>query len=137
MKLARRIKTLLTRPELALEYASFTWSKLRNHGQGTRTLYNGLKIRGFSGFSEFHSCAEFVSPEEKAFLETYDLTAGDIVDVGANLGIVSLILARRYPRRVVHAFEPNPSTFRSMRGNCELNSCPNISPIECAVADHN
>jgi FkbM family methyltransferase len=33
-----------------------------------------------------------------------------IADIGANVGYFSLLIAKRYPRAVIHAFEPHPTT---------------------------
>jgi FkbM family methyltransferase len=36
---------------------------------------------------------------------------GVVLDVGANVGVLSVLLARGAPRRTVHAFEPNPVSY--------------------------
>jgi FkbM family methyltransferase len=38
---------------------------------------------------------------------------GVVLDIGANIGVSSLYLARLFPRATIHAFEPEP-------GNCEI-----------------
>lgn len=39
------------------------------------------------------------------------------VDIGANIGYFSLLVANRFPEATVHAFEPNPVTYRVLRLN--------------------
>lgn len=47
-----------------------------------------------------------------------------IYDIGANIGIVSIIFANIYPEAKIHAFEPEPGNFELLRKNCE--PYPNI-----------
>lgn len=51
------------------------------------------------------------------------------LDIGANIGIYSLIAARNPHCRRVFAFEPIPSTFKYLVGNIELNAAVNVVPI--------
>lgn len=47
---------------------------------------------------------------------------GDVFyDIGANVGWYSCNIAARFPRCVVHAFEPIHRTFENLRANVELN----------------
>ncbi|MCS3685488.1 FkbM family methyltransferase [Salinibacter ruber] len=126
-------RRLLTNPQLARDFGLYVQSKLRNQGQAVRYLYQGAEITSFSSFSEFHSCAEFVEDGEHSFLTCHPFPEGPILDVGANLGIVSLILAHRYPDRSIHAFEPNPSTVRALKENLEHNAAANIRIQDVAV----
>jgi FkbM family methyltransferase len=57
-----------------------------------------------------------------------------VVDVGANIGEVSLRCARRAgPHGHVLAVEPFPPTFRSLRRNVELNPELPATPVELAL----
>ncbi len=41
---------------------------------------------------------------------------GDIVlDIGANMGIFSVLVANKYPHATVYAFEPTPTTFEALQ----------------------
>lgn len=57
--------------------------------------------------------------------------AGSLVlDVGANLGIHSLVLSRCVgPTGRVAAYEPNPTTHERLRANLALNAVTNVSPV--------
>jgi FkbM family methyltransferase len=80
------------------------------------------------GTNEFHlqkAIREFVSP-------------GDIVyDIGANLGYVSLSLAKRVGThgRVI-SFEPLPQNIAAFRRNIEINHLRNVQLLELAASDH-
>jgi FkbM family methyltransferase len=57
-----------------------------------------------------------------------------VVDVGANLGLYALLLARLVgPRGRVHAFEPEPTLFQALQSNCRRNGADNVSPVNCAL----
>lgn len=61
--------------------------------------------------------------------------AGDIaIDVGANIGEVSIILSKGAGSAGhVYAFEPNPRIYRYLLGNLALNRCDNVTPANLAV----
>ncbi len=63
---------------------------------------------------------------------------GDTVyDIGANIGYVSLSLAKRVGvRGRVIAFEPIPQNIAAFRNNLEINGLKNIQLLECAASEH-
>lgn len=132
--LARKLAAI-TRPKVARDYLGWMLSSARTGGHPTRTLLGGIEIGNFSSFSEYHSVPEFVSEEERRFFETWPVGDGVIVDVGANVGLVSLLMARRFPDRPVHAFEPNPSTFAALEANAARNRAGNIQCHRAAVSE--
>lgn len=66
------------------------------------------------------------------------LRPGDMVlDVGANVGFLSVIAARLVgPGGRVVAFEPVPANARQVRRNARLNGFTNIDIVTSAVGDH-
>jgi len=131
----KNLKTLLSEPGMGMEFASYSVSRLLHGGQPIRVLPGNVAVTGFSGFGEYHSCAEFVGPEECAFFANFPKAEGDVIDIGANLGIVSVLLSRSFPDRRIHSFEPNPHTIAALRRNLEINNCTNVTAHEAAVAD--
>jgi FkbM family methyltransferase len=64
-----------------------------------------------------------------------EFSAGDVViDLGANEGIFSILLAKLFPQVQVLAFEPVPRTFKILLSNISLNHCANIKPINLGSA---
>lgn len=58
-------------------------------------------------------------------------------DVGANIGVYSLIVAGQAQSVNVFAFEPHPQTFLLLQENVHLNNLDNrISCIQSALGDH-
>jgi FkbM family methyltransferase len=64
---------------------------------------------------------------------------GDVVvDVGANIGYYTLLLARHVgPQGKVYAFEPDPANFALLKRNVERNGYSNVVLVPKAVADRN
>jgi len=56
------------------------------------------------------------------------------VDVGANLGYVSVYLSKRAKR--VYSLEPQPVVFLQLCCNLFLNGCTNVTPINAAATEH-
>lgn len=67
------------------------------------------------------------------FTLRYLRSTDTFVDVGANVGIYSLLAARAVPQGQVLAFEPNPITAERMRTNLRLNGIDNVIVRASAV----
>jgi FkbM family methyltransferase len=65
----------------------------------------------------------------------WSLEAGSVVvDIGANIGIFSVLAAERQRCRVF-AFEPHPENIRFLRQNVSANRMANVTVCESAVSD--
>jgi FkbM family methyltransferase len=60
-----------------------------------------------------------------------------IFDVGANIGVYSVLAAKANPQARVHAFEPTPEVLTSLQQNIELNNLSNITVNGLAVGKEN
>jgi FkbM family methyltransferase len=59
---------------------------------------------------------------------------GDIViDVGANIGFISIYIAKRFPFLKILAFEPLPENFENLLRNIQVNHVHNIRAINKAI----
>jgi FkbM family methyltransferase len=64
-----------------------------------------------------------------------NFSPGDIVvDIGANVGAVSIYLAKKYPDIQVYSFEAHPINYKNLLQNIELNNVYNIRPFNLAVS---
>lgn len=60
-------------------------------------------------------------------LDSMHFVDGDVViDVGAHVGLVSMLLAKRWPKLRIIAFEPFPENHRNCRENLRMNSVTNV-----------
>ncbi len=56
-----------------------------------------------------------------------------IVDVGANVGVISIILAKMNPGVKIYAFEPVPRTYAALMRNIAANKVTNITAVNKAL----
>lgn len=56
-----------------------------------------------------------------------------IVDIGANVGIVSFYFAKKYPKAKIFAYEPHPLNYQNLIKGIEVNKITNIYPFNLAV----
>ena len=72
--------------------------------------------------------------EDEYGIKKIDFGRNDIVlDIGANIGCVSIYLAKKYPKIKIYAFEAHPVNYQSLLYNIKINSVHNIVPINKAV----
>ena len=57
------------------------------------------------------------------------------IDIGANIGMYSLLLAKEVPGLCVFAIEPHPGICSQLKYNCSLNPALNIHVRDYAVSD--
>lgn len=62
-----------------------------------------------------------------SFIEKYMDPKGMLIDVGANIGHLSIFTAVKFPESKIHSFEPHPKTREILEFNIGLNKCRNIS----------
>jgi FkbM family methyltransferase len=134
MKL-QNVRTVLNNPLIAAEYARWLVQR-RVMGQAPRKRVRSIDITGFTGFSEYLAVNNFISEAEYTFFQTVNIGSGCIIDIGANMGVVSLFLAKRFPDRTIHAIEASPHTAKTLRENIALNDARNVIATECAIADN-
>lgn len=113
-------------------YPSWLFKKCTGHPV---RLVHGVRLGGFNSFSEYNSTIGNISTSEKAFLERLVLSSGAIVDVGANLGLFTLLLRKQFPNHRIIAFEPSPSTFAALEDNVRRNRATNVCCYPIAVTD--
>ena len=68
----------------------------------------------------------------------FDIGEADVViDIGANIGMFSLLAARYAANGKVFAFEPNFENYRLLESNIELNQSTNVIAKRAAVSGEN
>lgn len=56
-----------------------------------------------------------------------------ILDIGANLGIISILLSKKFPTTKIYSFEASPINYENFLKNIKDNNCTNITPFNLAV----
>ena len=63
-----------------------------------------------------------------------ELAHGNCLDIGANIGYHTLVMAKSDKVKEVHAFEPDPTNYKNLNKNIVLNHLENkVYTINCAV----
>ena len=65
-------------------------------------------------------------------LDTVPFTPDVVLDLGANIGLFTLLAARRWPEAHLVCVEPHPTTFSFLCDNLALNSVSAVK-LQCAV----
>ncbi len=71
------------------------------------------------------------------FLELLKCSEGNILDIGANLGIMTVHLAQAFPDATVHAFEPIPDNCHVFKQVIEKYKLKNVVFHEVALGEEN
>lgn len=96
-----------------------------------------LKIHGHDD-AYFHDLDKYTDYNYARFTRTYIQDNGSIVlDVGANIGITSIIAASLLPRSPVIAFEPGEQNHELLARNISGNGFRNIQAFRLAIGDEN
>jgi FkbM family methyltransferase len=91
-----------------------------------RLVFLALHRAGLMGKEEMSLLGKLVEPGMQ------------ILDVGANIGLYTLLLARLTgDAGRVFAFEPEPNLFSALCESCSANQAVNVTPFQCAASDAN
>lgn len=83
---------------------------------------------------ELASTGDYEREVREALLE--ELRDGDVfIDIGANIGVLSLPIAKRRPSVAIVAFEPMPMTAQKLREASARAGCENVTLVEVALGD--
>lgn len=142
VKLLRKIfyKTWLHR----LPITDSIYRKLIKVGLGKRYLEEEMiSFRGLNFFVK-NSDITIVPSMKNGLYEKYELDVllkflspgGTIIDIGANIGIYSVLASEVIgPRGKIYSFEPEPRNYSLLEKNIAINRLTNVSTINKGVAD--
>ena len=81
-----------------------------------------------------HHLKREICDNDEYGLKEINFNDGDVViDIGANVGIVSIYLAKKFPNIRIYSYEAHPHTYSNFLKNIELNNVKNIIPHNLAV----
>jgi FkbM family methyltransferase len=91
-------------------------------------------------FARFCIARMGVGDYEKSFVYFMDMMPAKdatILDIGANIGIMSVSLAKRFPQSTIFSFEPIPSNIHTLKKVVAKYRLKNITIIEKALGEKN
>ncbi len=80
-------------------------------------------------------CIQEIIHQNEYRLETFADIRSHIVDIGANCGVATIILAKQNPRSTIYAFEPDPRVYELLLENVKINGLTNVKCHNMAVSD--
>lgn len=80
-------------------------------------------------------CIKEIITNNEYNLEKFVNMNTSIIDIGANCGICSIILAKQNPQSKIYSFEPDINVYSMLLNNIKLNNINNIIPYNQAVSD--
>jgi FkbM family methyltransferase len=97
---------------------------------GTQTFtYNSQSYTVLLNSSDpsTNGCIQEIVKRNEYRLEQFaTIENGTFIDIGANCGIATIILAKQNPNSLVYSFEPDPSVFKVLEENVKLNNLSNV-----------
>ena len=74
--------------------------------------------------------------KELEFIDSFDVSNANVVDVGAYIGTHTLAFSRFVSERgTIYSIEPHPKYFDVLKENISINKIGNVVPINCALSD--
>ena len=108
-------------------------------GAASKTLRlggRGVTVEGLSADDEYLGWLADGSDDDFWRVISHYVRPGDVCfDIGANIGITSLLLAQLPADPEIHAFEPGPRLFEVLRRNLERNGARRATPVRAAIGD--
>ncbi len=96
---------------------------------------SGIDLKAFDDY--YSASSEVTIRELEADLyrvSEIDFEEGDIViDIGAYIGLFSMLLAKKHPNIMIYAFEPVSINFRNLVRGIEANGIRNVRAFQLAV----
>jgi hypothetical protein len=99
-------------------------------------LPGGVELQLFpeGGVAEFLSVQRFFERTELALVSAYLKPGMTVIDVGANIGLYSILSEKRMVGTgTVWAFEPSLESFHRLEKNLQLNVVPARSTVSCGL----
>lgn len=71
------------------------------------------------------------------FIEKYIPKDSNAIDIGANIGVTSIILSTLLEDGKVYSVEPAPNVYKILNSNIARNNCKNVKTYNCAISNIN
>jgi FkbM family methyltransferase len=111
------------------------------HADGAAVDYHisarvNLQLYPEGEIAEFLAFPRLFERTELALVSAYLKNGMRVVDVGANIGLYSIVAQKLVGSDgVVWAFEPSPESFARLTRNLTLNGCAQVQPFQLAFSD--
>lgn len=87
--------------------------------------------------SELWCIDEIVTNNEYLLDNFTDNINKNFIDIGANCGVATIILAKQNPLSTIYSFEPDPKVYEVLKSNVIINKLDNVKLFNMAVSKPN
>jgi len=134
LKIYRKMVSILLKTNIQ----KFSFTKKLHKLIVPNLVPKSVKIEGHTIFIDptdyLYLSTKKYEPFEKDIIEQIVKEGDIVVDIGANLGYFTLILARKVGNKGrVFAFEPDPDMFKLLKKNVKINGYKNVTLIKKAT----
>lgn len=84
--------------------------------------------------SEAWCVDEIVHRDEYTLSSFKDIKGGNLIDIGANCGVATIIMAKQNPESTIYSFEPDRKLFGILSHNVDLNGLTNVKLFNKCVS---
>jgi FkbM family methyltransferase len=136
----KRRDRLYVEKELDFGVFWYNFFKIMKRGNASKLLRFRVQKYGYEFYCRLNKDDfKLMAVHEDEILDQFDPKPGDtVVDVGAHIGLYSLIAAKRVgPSGKVIAIEPDPENCSLLQRNVELNKLTNVTILERAAFSSN
>lgn len=134
MTLLQKVRLMLRYPDKLLPYGRYSISRI-THGSGIAKIPQGGRI-STSSFSEYMSVYGLMPDlRELKMIRAFLPRAAEVFDLGANVGVWTVLMNKTNSAARIHSFEPSPNTHSLLEKNVRLNECSNVILNRAAVSD--
>lgn len=111
------------------------------HGDGRPVRYRlaaevEIELYPEGEIAEFLSVQRLFEKTEMALTAAYLRPGMKVIDVGANIGVYSILAQRRVGESgSIWGFEPSSESYRRFLKNISLNNCSRVQPVQMALSD--
>ncbi len=131
-----RVKFGITEPIALIDKMGAFWRRRPPPPEDKIFDYGTVKFYDFAKASSPDWIARDVIDQDVYGIKNIEFKPGDVViDIGANIGIFAIHLAKLHPEVRVIAFEPSEVNFGHLLKNIGLNEVKNVEPYKLALTD--
>lgn len=80
-------------------------------------------------------CIREIVHENEYSLHNFCNLEGSILDVGANCGVATIILAKQNPKATIYSYEPHLPTYKLLCENVKINGLTNVKTFNLALTN--
>lgn len=134
-RFSHRVKTLITHPEIRRLY--FRWIAQQLIGrEPSLPMEDGGRLFAARGFNSFCSLStQYVNRDDFLVFREFLKDGSVYFDVGANVGITTVLASLAAKRVRIVAFEPTAECAEVWRKNIKTNGIENATLFECALGE--